>query len=150
MLNVSKYILTLKLTDMDMKILKGTIFGGIANFFLGWLIYGMLLMEFMKSNSNQCANRPEMEMIWWAMIASCLVYALFLTLFLKRSGSTIWLDGLKTGALFGVLFSLTIDLSFYAMTTMFNSATTILVDAIASTVMGAITGIVIVLLWGKT
>jgi len=134
---------------MDMNILKGTVFGGIANFFLGWLIYGMLLMDFMKSNSNQCANRPEMEMIWWAMIASCLVYALFLTLFLKGSGSSTWLDGLKIGALFGCLFAVTIDLSFYSMTTIFNSVTPILVDAIASTVMAAVTGVVIVLLWGK-
>ena len=134
---------------MDMKILKGTVFGGFAYFFLGWLIYGMLLMDFMKSNSNQCANRPEMEMIWWAMIGSSLVYALFLTLFLKGSGSSTWLDGLKTGALFGCLFSVTIDLSFYSMTTMFNSFTPILVDAIASTAMAAIIGIVIVLLWGK-
>jgi hypothetical protein len=134
---------------MDMKILKGTIFGGIAYFFLGWLIYGMLLMEFMKSNSNQCANRPDMEMIWWAMIASCLVYALFLTLFLKWSGSSTWLDGLKTGALFGCLFAVTIDLSFYSMTTMYNGFTPILVDVIAATVSAAITGLIIVLLWGK-
>jgi hypothetical protein len=134
---------------MDMKILKGTVFGGIANFFLGWVIYGMLLMDFMKSNSNQCSARPDMEMIWWAMIASCLVYALFLTLFLKGSGSSTWLDGIKTGALFGCLYSVTVDLSFYSMTTMFNSFTPIIVDAIAATVMAAIIGLVIVLLWGK-
>lgn len=134
---------------MNTQILKGTIFGGIANFFLGWLIYGMLLMDYNKSNSNQCANRPEMEMIWWAMILSCLIYALFLTLFLKASGGSTWLDGLKTGALFGCLFSVTVDLSFYSMTTMFNSFTPILVDAIASSIMAALIGIVIVLLWGK-
>lgn len=134
---------------MDTQILKGTVFGGIANFFLGWLIYGMLLMDYMQSNSNQCSARPGMEMIWWAMIISCLVYAFFVTLFLKRSGSSTWLDGLKTGALFGCLYAVTVDLSFYSMTTMFNSITPILVDAIASTVMAAIIGIVIVLLWGK-
>jgi hypothetical protein len=134
---------------MDMKILKGTVFGGIANFFLGWLIYGMLLMEFMKSNSNQCAARPDMEMIWWAMIASCLIYALFLTLFLKRSGSSTWLDGLKTGALFGCLYAVTVDLAFHSMTTMFNCIAPILVDAIASTAMAALIGLVIVLSWGK-
>lgn len=134
---------------MNTQILKGTIFGGIANFFLGWLIYGMLLMEFMKSNTSQCAARPEMEMIWWAMVASCLVYALFLTLFLKWSGSTTWLDGLKSGALFGCLYAVTVDLSFYSMTTMFNSFTPVLVDAIAATVMASIIGMVIVLLWGK-
>lgn len=90
-----------------------------------------------------------MEMIWWAMILSCLIYALFLTLFLKASGGSTWLDGLKTGALFGCLFSVTVDLSFYSMTTMFNSFTPILVDAIASSIMAALIGIVIVLLWGK-
>ena len=135
---------------MDMKILKGTIFGGIAYFFLGWLIYGMLLADFMKTNSNQSINRPEMEMIWWAMIISCFFSALILTLFLKWSGASTWTDGLKTGALFGCLFAVSIDLSFYSMTTLFNSVTTILVDIIASTVSAAITGLIIVLLWGKT
>jgi hypothetical protein len=134
---------------MNMQILKGTLFGGIAYFFLGWIIYGMLLTDFATANFNQCMNRPEMEMIWWAMIVSCFVYALFLTLFLKGSGGSTWLDGLKTGALFGCLFALTIDMSFYSMTTMYSSFTGILVDVIAASVSAAITGIVIVLLWGK-
>jgi len=110
----------------------------------------MLLADFMKTNSNQSINRPEMEMIWWAMIISCFFSALILTLFLKWSGASTWTDGLKTGALFGCLFAVSIDLSFYSMTTLFNSVTTILVDIIASTVSAAITGLIIVLLWGKT
>lgn len=134
---------------MNTQILKGTIFGGIANFFLGWLIYGMILMDYMMSNTNQCSARPGMEMIWWAMILSCLLYSLFLTLFLKGTGCTTWLDGLKIGAFFGCLYSLTVDLSFYSMTTMFNSVTPMLVDTIASSVMAALVGILIVLSWGK-
>jgi hypothetical protein len=31
---------------MDMKLLKGTLFGGIAYFLLGLLVYGILLMDF--------------------------------------------------------------------------------------------------------
>lgn len=134
---------------MDMKILKGTIFGGIAYFFLGWLIYGILMADFSLSNYNQCMNRPSNDMVWWAMILSNLVYALFLTLMLKWSGATSWLDGLKTGALFGLLFSVTIDLSFYSMTTMFNSIGSMVVDMVVVTVMAAILGTVIVLVWGK-
>lgn len=134
---------------MNTQILKGTIYGGIANFFLGWLIYGLLLMDYMQSNSNPCVNRPDMDMIWWAMILSCLLYALFLTLFLKGTGCTTWLDGLKIGAFFGCAYSLTVDLSFYSMTTMYNSVTPILVDAIAAAVMAGLVGLVIVLLWGK-
>jgi hypothetical protein len=134
---------------METRILKGTIFGGIAYFFLGWLVYGILLSDFSLTNYNQCANRPQGEMIWWAIILSNLVYALFLTLMLKWSGASGWLAGLKTGALFGLLFGVTIDLSFYSMTTMFNSINTMLVDMLAMTVMAAILGTVIVLVWGK-
>ena len=134
---------------MDMKILKGTVFGGIVYFFLGWLIYGMLMADFSLTNYNQCANRPQAEMIWWALILSNLVYALFLTLMLKWSGASGWMDGLKTGALFGLLFGVTIDLSFYSMTTMFNSIGAMLIDMVVTTVMAAIIGTVIVLVWGK-
>lgn len=134
---------------MDMKILKGTLFGGIAYFLLGWLVYGILMMDFSLANYNQCMNRPEADMIWWAMIVSNLVYALFLTLILKWSGAKGLIDGLKTGALIGLLFSLTLDLSFYSMTTMFNSFGALIVDLIVSTIMAAVIGAVIVLLWGK-
>ena len=89
------------------------------------------------------------DMIWWAIILSNLVYALFLTLVLKWSGASGWIDGLKTGALFGLLFGVTIDLSFYSMTTMFNSIGAMLIDMVVTTVMAAIIGTVIVLVWGK-
>jgi hypothetical protein len=134
---------------METKILRGTVFGGIVYFFLGWLVYGILLADFSLTNYNQCANRPQAEMVWWAIILSNLVYALFLTLMLKWSGASGWLDGLKTGALFGLLFGVTIDLSFYSMTTMFNSINAMLVDMFTMTVMAAILGTVIVLVWGK-
>lgn len=47
-----------------MKILRGTVFGGIAYFLLGWLFWGILFMDFMSANMNQCTSRPEGEMIW--------------------------------------------------------------------------------------
>lgn len=134
---------------MNTKILKGTIFGGIVYFLLGWLVYGILLADFSLTNYNQCSMRPQADMIWWAMILSNLVYALLLTLMLKWSGAHGWIDGLKTGALFGLLFGVTIDLSFYSMTTMFNSIGAMLVDMFANTVMAAVVGTVIVLVWGR-
>ena len=132
-----------------MKILRGTIFGGIAYFLLGWLVYGILLMDFSATNYNQCLNRPDGIIIWWALIASNLVLALFLTLFLKGSGAKSLLDGLKTGALFGLLMSLMLGLSYYSMTTMYNNFTGLIVDVVISVAVMAVVGLVIVLLWGK-
>lgn len=134
---------------MNMKIIRGTLFGGIAYFLMGWLVWGILLMDFYAANFNQCSSRPEMEMIWWAMIVSNLTIALLLTLFLKWSGTKGIVDGLKTGALFGFLFSLSLDLGYYSMTTMFNNFTAIIVDVVVNTVVMAILGLVIVLTWGK-
>lgn len=134
---------------MNAKIFKGTIFGGIVYFFLGWLVYGILMADFSLVNYNQCMNRPSTDMVWWAIVLSNLVYALFLTLMLKWSGASGWLDGLKTGALFGLLFGVTIDLSFYSMTTMYNSIGAMVADMVVMTVMAAIIGAVIVLVWGK-
>ncbi|WP_167617032.1 hypothetical protein [Maribellus sediminis] len=131
-----------------MKILRGTVFGGITFFILGWLVYGMLLAGFMAANSDACANRPDNEMVWWAMILSNLVLGLFVTLVLKWSGAASIGDGIKTGALFGFLMGTTMDLMMYSMTTMYNM-TAMFVDILVMTVLIAIVGLVIVLTWGK-
>lgn len=132
-----------------MKILRGTIFGGIAYFLLGWLVYGILLMDFSAANYNQCLNRADGVMIWWALIASNFVLGLFLTLVLKWSGAKGILDGLKTGALFGLLWSVAMSLSYYSMTTMYKNFTALIVDVLVAVAIMAVVGLVIVLLWGK-
>jgi hypothetical protein len=134
---------------MDMKILKGTVFGGIVYFLLGWLVYGILLMDFLSANMNQCASKPAGDMVWWAIIASNLVTALFLTLVLKWTGARGFTDGLKTGALFGILLTLSFDLSSWSMTTMFKSFLPLLVDVAVGTAVMAIVGMMIVLLQGR-
>jgi hypothetical protein len=132
-----------------MKILRGTIFGGIAFFFLGWLIWGILLANVMANLVDSTLNRPDDGMIWWALILSNLVFALLLSLILKWSGAKSAVDGLKTGALFGVIYALSVDLGMYSMTTMIKSVSGIVVDALVYLVVSALIGLVIVLTWGK-
>jgi len=132
-----------------MKILRGTVVGGIVYFFLGWLVYGILLMDYFSAGMNQCLSRPEGDMVWWALIVSNLAAALLLTLMLRWSGAKGIADGLKTGAIFGFLYALIVDMSFLSMTTMYNNNGSLVADLIASTFVFAVTGMIIVLLWGK-
>jgi hypothetical protein len=134
---------------MNMRILRGTLFGGIAYFLLGWLIYGILFMDFFSANMNQCAGRPEGVMVWWALILSNLTGAFLLTLILKWYGAKKIADGLTTGALFGFLLGVTMGLSFWSMSTMYNNFGVLVVDVCATTLMHALVGLVIVWLWGK-
>jgi hypothetical protein len=132
-----------------MKILRGTLFGGIVYFLLGWLIWGILLMDFMAANMNTCTNRPDGEMIWWAMILSNLSASLLLTLILNWSKARGITDGIRVGAVFGLLFACLVDFSFWSMTTMYSSLTVLVVDLLVSTVVFGLIGMVIVLTWGK-
>ncbi len=132
-----------------MKILRGTIFGGIAFFLLGWLIWGVLLMDFSMNNFDQSIYLPEEEMIWWALILANLFTALMLTLIMKWANVRTLLDGLKIGAIIGALFALSIDLAYYSMTTMILTFSAIIVDTVAYTLLMGITGLIIVLGWGK-
>lgn len=132
-----------------MKIIRGTIFGGIAFFILGFLVWGLALAGVMENMYDGTLNRPNEEMIWWAMIASNLILALLLTLTLKWAGAANWMDGLKIGAIVGGLYALSVDLGIYAMTTMIKGLEGILIDMLAYLVVCSITGAVIVLTWGK-
>ena len=132
-----------------MKILKGTLIGGILFFLLGWLVWGVLLSGYMAENVNAAFNRPENEMIWWALIVSNLLIGLLMTLILKWAGVNSVNSALKTGAIFGLLYALSIDLSMYSMTNAISNIMVIVVDAIVYTVLMAAVSAAIVLLWGK-
>lgn len=114
--------------------------GGISFFFLGWLIYGVLLMDFMSEFSNTTFNRPEEEMVWWAMILSNMASGFIFSIIFGWLNNKTIIGGVKIAAIIGGLFALSIDLSFYSMTTLYSSFTPIIVDIIAFTIMSAITG----------
>ncbi|RIJ48630.1 hypothetical protein D1614_08830 [Maribellus luteus] len=132
-----------------MKILKGTIFGAIAFFFLGWLVWGILLMDFSMNNYNTEIYLPEDEIIWWAMIVSNLALALMYTLILKWAGAKTLVDGVKIAATIGALYALSIDLGYYSMTNVILNLSAIVVDTLAYLAISAITGLIIVATWGK-
>lgn len=145
--NASNFDLrSLKPNQIDMntnKIIMGGIVGGIAFFLLGWLIYGIVLMDYMSANSNTCAMRGEEDMVWWAMIASNIVTALFLALVFSWANVDSVMKGVKTAAMVSFLLALGISLQYYSMTTMYTNLTAVVVDVVASVAMFSITGAII-------
>lgn len=124
------------------KILIGGLIGGITSFFLGWLIYGIIFMDAMKSPISGLM-KPESEMVWWALIASCLFQGLLVSyIFGRWANITTAAGGATAGATIGIIMSLYFDLGIYASTNMFTM-NSMMTDIALSTLMMAAIGAVV-------
>lgn len=128
------------------KMLISGIAGGIAAFFAGWLIYGILLTDFMAQNTAPGAAgimRAEADMVWWAMIVGNLFYGLLLSYIFNRwSQVNTFSAGLSGGAVIGLLIGASIDLTIHAQMNIFT-LNAVGADIAASAVLGGVTGAVV-------
>jgi hypothetical protein len=126
------------------KFLLGGIVGGVAYFLLGWLVWGMLLMNFMKEHSkmDSGAFRDEKDMIWWAMIVGNLALGFLLSYILSKSNAASAGSGAAGGFVFGLLVSIAVNTMLYAQIDLWDT-TAMLVDIVAMTVVSTIVGAII-------
>ena len=128
------------------KFLIGGIIGGIANFLLGWLVWGTLLMSFMKEHTTEAGiavMRADEDVIWWALIAANLLLGFLISYILNKAGVMSAGAGAVIGAVVGLLMSAAINLFNYAFMNLSDSVTPMVVDMLASTVVTAIVGAII-------
>lgn len=132
------------------KITIAGIAGGVVYFLLGWLVYGILMKNFYAEHMNNCAMRPEADMIWWALIVANIMWGVLIAYIFNRWANITSLSaGLSAGAILFLLLGLAFGLGFYAYTTMYNDMTGMIVDILIGTVMGAIVGGVVGFVLGK-
>ena len=131
--------------------LLATLVGFIVLFLLGWLIYGMLLMDFYGNNSGSASGvmRADDEMIWWALILGNLFQAYLLVyIFGNWANITTFSDGLKAGAIIGLIMGLAVNFTMYGTSNIMNMTSTF-VDPFVSAVMMSITGGVVGFMLGR-
>ena len=125
------------------KFLVSGIVGGIVSFFAGYLIYGLLLADFFAKNggpASAAAMKPMSDMIWWALIAGSIAQGLmFSYIFNKWANITSFGAGMTGGAVVSLLMSAGFDLTMFA-TSNLSTTTSMVVDILCGTVMGAIVG----------
>lgn len=127
---------------MDVKkLFIGGIVGGVAFFLLGWLIYGMLLMEFMTNHSGAAGNigRAEEDMQWLYLIIGNLAQGFLIAYILLKGNVRSMAGGFVTGGIVGLLAAVAMDCIMYA-TTLVISKTAMAADVAAATVMTAVVG----------
>ncbi len=131
------------------KIVLSGIAGGVTYFLLGWLVYGIILSDFMAANGNQCIMKPMEEMIWWSMIVSNIAGGLMLALILSWSNNVGVVSGIQKGAIIGLLLGIAVNFSFYSMSTLYLNLAAVVVDVVATTFVMAIIAAVVAAVLGS-
>ena len=129
------YLSSAKIINMNTKnLLLGTLLGGITNFILGWVFYGMLLSDVFPEGEN-------MNMIF--IFLGCLSFGLILTyIFMKWANISSWQTGAGAGAILGTLLSLWSNFFMYSNQAEADYGVMFL-DIGVGAIMGAVTGAVI-------
>ncbi|MBX2927048.1 MAG: hypothetical protein KF852_04370 [Saprospiraceae bacterium] len=132
------------------KILIAALAGTVVFFLLGWLVWGIVLRDFMAANYvSSGILKADKDMILWAMVLGNFAAAFLLAfIFDFWANISTFVTGAKAGALIFGLIAVSMDLVWYASANILNLNGTI-ADIIASTVVGAIVGGVIGLVLGR-
>lgn len=129
---------------MNTRVLLAGVAGGITAFLLGWLIFGILLMDSMSTYIvHYDGLMKEADMNLGLLFLSNLCIGLLLAWLGDRMKVVTAMGGLLMGATVGLLFYASVDLSFLAMMNFFTSATGAVIDVVANTVWTAGTATVV-------
>lgn len=121
----------------------GTIVGGIVLYILGVVIWQMLFADFFAANAGSATGVAKEMPVVWAIALGSLLYAKLITYVLETgSGTKSVMDGLKAGAVVGLLLWGTVDFIFYGYFNL-NNLTGVIADTVLEGVRGGIVGAVI-------
>lgn len=133
---------------MDIKkLLIGGIVGGVACFLLGWVIFGMLLMDFFKSHTGVAGDISKAEPEFLYLIIGNLAMGFMLAYVFIKGNVNSLAGGIVTGGILGLLVSVGYNCIWYATSTVL-SKTAMAADVAGTVVMTAIAGAVIAMVLG--
>ena len=131
------------------KVLLAGIIGGVTLFILGFIVYGMLMGDFMAANAGAPGvNKPMEEISFGWLIISNLASGFFLAVVFGRYANINTASaGLQAGAVIGFLMALGVDSAMYATSYLYNMKG-MLADIVLWTIMSSITGGVVAAVLG--
>lgn len=122
------------------KFILGGIAGGIVDFLLGGIFYGVLFTDIYPSDEN--ATNYAFIML------GCLTFGFLMSyIFVKWASITQFITGAKAGAIIGLLYGL--SMNFFMYSSKEPDYNLLAIDTVLNIVMGAAVGGVVALVNGK-
>ncbi|MDX1477898.1 MAG: hypothetical protein R3301_09350 [Saprospiraceae bacterium] len=135
---------------MNRHVLFAFIAALLLNFFGGWVVWGIALMDLYQSNSTEAVlalQKEEME--WVSMIFAQIGWAALLVWVLVKTGSNTARKGAMTAAILGGLISFSMDLFFHASMDWYANVYIIVIDIVVNIVFAALVGALVGWILGK-
>lgn len=133
---------------MNLKTLLIGIAGGIVIFFAGFLIYGILLMDFFAANANSIPGLTKEPMEIWAVGLGNIIWGIILAYTLSLGKIKSGLKGGIHGAYLFFLFGLGYNFVLFGQYNLMPLLSSF-VDAFCMAILGGTSGLAIGWLLGK-
>ncbi|HEY0668489.1 MAG TPA: hypothetical protein VGD22_09960 [Sphingobacteriaceae bacterium] len=124
---------------MNSKTVIAGIIGGIASFLAGWVIFGILLMDFYSKNMVHYDGLMKEPMEMWAIAIGSLLHGILLAYLLNLAGVRSAGRGAVVGGITFFLMSLGVDMMMYAQMNLINFPM-IAIDVLGTALLGATAG----------
>lgn len=117
------------------KILLATLVGTVVYFLFGWLVFEGFLGKYMSAHTTQITGfkKTEAESSMLMLIVSCAAYALLLAILMGQWAQvSTFREGLKIGAITGVLVATMTNSYWYSSSHFFDGFQPMLADIAAA------------------
>ena len=111
----------------------------VIYFFLGWLVYGILLDGFFKENTTQYTGLMKEEPAMWVYLISNLFWAILIVYIFTLAGIKSFVQGMITGFIIFFLVSFSYDIVFYGTMNLFKGIF-LFVDVFVTALIGGLLG----------
>lgn len=128
---------------MKSKTLIGGLIAGVLSFFLGWLVFGLLMHNYYEANTIKYEGLERAEPIMWALIIANLAWGLLLAYVMDAAGANSIVKGFTCGFIVFLLIALGTDMFFIAFMRLMRlrlAAIDIGANALFGGVIGAVVG----------
>jgi hypothetical protein len=124
---------------MNSKTLIAGLIGGVVAFLAGWVIFGVLLMDFFTNNMVPYTGLLKEPVEIWAIALGSLIHGILLAYVFNLGGVHSVSIGAVAGGVVFFLMALGVDLMIYAQFNLYTFSL-IALDVLGTTVLGISAG----------
>jgi len=133
---------------MTLKLILAVLAAAVVGFFLGWLVYGLLLTGFFEANMTVYEGSMDEDNAMWGYIVSNISWGIvYVYIFSALAGIKSFGKGFVAGLIITFLVALSVDVSFFSSMNIFTYQVMI-VDVIVAAIIGGLMAGVAALILG--